>query len=65
MATLIGLLLKYLYDDIWTFYFYSKVLGRKYSLKLTIIIAGSWYLLPSVLKIGTMYSIGAGTEAAV
>lgn len=52
------LVLKYLFDDFLMMYFYSKVLGRRYSLKVTIACTLTWWLLQDISKIFVFLGIG-------
>lgn len=52
------LVLKYLFDDCLMMYFYSKVLGRRYSLKVTILFMLAWWLTQDIPKIFVFLEIG-------
>ena len=60
--TMIGmaliLVLKYLFDDCLMMYFYSKVLGRRYALKVTIFFTFVWWLTQDFSKILVFLEIG-------
>ena len=57
-AVAIVLLVKYLFDDFLMMYFYSKVLGRKYTLKTTIFYTFVWWMIQDITKILVFLGIG-------